>query len=637
MNEEANEARHIASHTDSAAAVRGSSSIALVVVVVQVLAGAALVLLSRYNRSAAGLAEGWHVLAGSLVWLAVLLHQRLKVDADDEALDARTLAEAEAPPDASLFESEAERGRLAADRLRQFEKTLLPAFSVAVCLALGYASFAMLRSLGRTGMQPINQPLMTGVIFLAASFGSFLLAKYSAGLATEPAYAPMRPGAGFAMSNAIGGLLVGLSMVGVHLQVPAVERVAAYAVAVLMGVLAAETAFGLLLSLYRPRVPGQKRRAAHDSRVLAMLTTSGGVLKAAAETLDYQFGFKVSETWFYRFMERAIAPLILFQLCTFYLLTCFVVLDAEERAIVELLGRPRAGRTTLGPGLHLKWPWPIEKVRRYPITRVEMLEIGEQLDEELPGYLWTISHAKVPYHLLVANREIPDAESLHSSSEAVPVSLLSGTVFVYYRVGELYDFLYTSADPKEVFSLACHRELARYAAGSDFLELLGTHRKDAADALKQRFQEESDALQLGIHVIDVTLQGIHPPYEVGEAFEDVVGSMEEKEAEILKAHAYENTVIPAARAEAEAMRRQAAAYARRRQYVAPAEAERFQNQLLAFKLAPEVFRMRERLSAMEEALAKARKIIVADWMHADEVTIINLEDKILPGFDLGIE
>jgi len=623
--------------TGSAPPLRASSTVALVVVVVQTLAAVALLLLSRYGRSAACMAEGWHLLAGSLVWFGVLLHQRLKVDADDEELEARTLAEAESAPDTSLFESEAGPARPAAQRLEQFEKFVLPVFSIVICLALGYASFAMLRGLGRAEMQPIRRPLMTGVLFLGSAFGSFLLAKYAAGLATEAAFRPMRPGAGFAMSNAIGCLLVGLSMVCVHLQLPIVERAVAYAIAVVMGLLAAETAVGLVLSLYRPRTPGRERRAAHDSRLLGLLTTSGGVLKAAAETLDYQFGFKVSETWFYRFMERAIVPLILFQFATFYLLTCFVVVDAHERAIIERLGRPRSGRATLGPGVHLKWPWPIEKARLYPVTRVEMLQIGEQLDEELPGYLWTISHSKSPYYLLVANREQPEAGTPETASEAVPVSLLSGTVYVYYRVGDLYDYLYSHAAPKTTFSRICHRELARYAASSDFLELLGTHRADAAAALKQRFQQQADALRLGIRVLDVTLQGIHPPYAVGDAFEDVVGSMEEKEAEILKAHAYENSVLPAARAEAEALRRQAAAYAHRRQFVAPAEAERFQNQLIAFKLAPEVFRARETLSAMEEALAKARKTIVADWMDSDEVTIINLEDKILPGFDLGIE
>jgi membrane protease subunit HflK len=113
--------------------------------------------------------------------------------------------------------------------------------------------------------------------------------------------------------------------------------------------------------------------------------------------------------------------------------------------------------------------------------------------------------------------------------------------------------------------------------------------------------------------------------------------MEDKEAEILKAHAYENDLLPAAEAEAERLRLAAEAYKKHRVLVSRAEAQRFQGQLAAYNRAPDVFRARELHSAMEEAFADSRKIILADWMESDEVMILDLEDKMLPGFELDLE
>ena len=37
----------------------------------------------------------------------------------------------------------------------------------------------------------------------------------------------------------------------------------------------------------------------------------GGIMRNIADSLDYQFGFKVSKTWIFGFFERAILPAIL--------------------------------------------------------------------------------------------------------------------------------------------------------------------------------------------------------------------------------------------------------------------------------------------------------------------------------------
>src|SRR6202162_1206257 len=117
--------------------------------------------------------------------------------------------------------------------------------------------------------------------------------------------------------------------------------------------------------MYRPRVKGKIERPLYESRLVGLLGQPEGLITTAAQALDYQFGFKVSETWFYRFFRRALGVLVLLQLGALLLSTCVVFIEAGEQGLLERFGRPVTDRTLLEPGAHLKCPWPIDKVYRF--------------------------------------------------------------------------------------------------------------------------------------------------------------------------------------------------------------------------------------------------------------------------------
>ena len=75
--------------------------------------------------------------------------------------------------------------------------------------------------------------------------------------------------------------------------------------------MAVEVLLTLLLEIYRPRVKGQLARPLYDSRVIGLLTQPESLFTTAAQTLDYQFGFKVSETWFFQVLKENLPLLLL--------------------------------------------------------------------------------------------------------------------------------------------------------------------------------------------------------------------------------------------------------------------------------------------------------------------------------------
>jgi membrane protease subunit HflK len=276
--------------------------------------------------------------------------------------------------------------------------------------------------------------------------------------------------------------------------------------------------------------------------------------------------------------------------------------------------------------------------------------------ENAPGFLWTKSHAKQPFTLLAANHRDeaaapterttppanapadPGATPKPKAERAAPgVSLITGTVNVYYHVADLHDFLYSHEDPKKTLEALCYRELTRYTANSDFLEFLGTRRRDAVESLRKAIQGAATERKLGVRIVAVSLQGLHPPVEVAGSFEEVVGALEEKEAKVWQARGHANSVLPAARAVAAMTLAAARIYTADRQQVGPAVEKEFLMQLEAYREAPSVFKHRKLLSAVQEALATARKIIRPVWANVHDVLTINLDEKTTPGVSLSTD
>ena len=141
------------------------------------------------------------------------------------------------------------------------------------------------------------------------------------------------------LSSTILAFLVAVSLALAAFKIDGMVKVMTWVSPVLMIVLGVETAVNTVLDIYRPRIAGQYARSAFDSRLLGMINEPGGILHTFASAIDYQFGFKVSQTWFYKLLEEAVLPLALFAIATLYVLSCMVVVQPGEQAIIERFGQ----------------------------------------------------------------------------------------------------------------------------------------------------------------------------------------------------------------------------------------------------------------------------------------------------------
>src|SRR5438552_3464998 len=229
----------------------------------------------------------------------------------------------------------------------QFERFFVAGFTVVLFLLQAAGAYWCWRWLKSPTLTSMNRPTVAMSLFALFALALFLLGKYSAGIARLQKDRLIRPGASYLLLGAYICFIVAASIAAVELGLPRFDLYAARVLGVLLALTAIENLIGLVLEIYRPRTKTLAPRLLYDGRLIGLLSQPEGIFTTAAHALDYQFGFKVSETWVYRFLEKAFAWLLLLQLAALVLSTCFVFIAPGEQGLLERWGRPVANRGVL--------------------------------------------------------------------------------------------------------------------------------------------------------------------------------------------------------------------------------------------------------------------------------------------------
>ena len=355
---------------------------------------------------AAAVFLGLGVLVAFISWFQMRLEE-------NERLEKLELDELARSRGASLFESK-DGGSFPAQNARlQFEKFFVPGFAVLILLLEAAGAWLLWNWSGKNAGS-LKEGEVTAALSLFAIFALllFLIGRFSVTIARLENHRLLRPGASFLLAGAYVCALTALGIAGVEAKFPQADFWVARGLCVLLGLMAVENLLTLLLEIYRPRVKGKIARPLYESRVVGIFAQPESLFTTAAQTLDYQFGFKVSETWFFQAAQKNLAALLLIQFAVLLLSTTVVFVGVGEQAVREHLGQPVA---TLGPGAHLKWPWPADKIYRFRTEQIQSFAVGYTPDaqtEAATTVLWTVSHNKEE-NFLVANRAAATANATH--------------------------------------------------------------------------------------------------------------------------------------------------------------------------------------------------------------------------------
>jgi regulator of protease activity HflC (stomatin/prohibitin superfamily) len=195
--------------------------------------------------------------------------------------------------------------------------------------------------------------------------------------------------------------------------------------------------------------------------------------------------------------------------------------------------------------------------------------------------------------------------------------------------------------------------------------------------LTERIQKAADDEELGVQIVFLGLQGIHPPTEVAADYQKVIGAVQQKQALILQAQTEANNTLSMLAGSAEeadklfdlALRyrqaeaanedkekigneldnafaqakgqifntlREAQSYAFENVTLAQATGERFAGQIEAYRASPEFYLHDQKLATLETALSEIRKYVVVADEDDKLVITIDVEETLAPSiYDIG--
>lgn len=283
----------------------------------------------------------------------------------------------------------------------------------------------------------------------------------------------------------------------------------------------------------------------------------------------------------------------------------FYRVNPDEQGIVLRFGKYERWE---GPGLHWRWPYPIEEVRLPKVTQQRTIEVGaarSTIGARDSGLMLTGDGSVVDVRFVVFWRISPDkSENGETGVE---------------------QFLFNIAQPETTVREVAESAMREVVGQSSLQPLLTGGRQQTQEEVQRLMQKTLDYYRAGIKIDQVQLKEVDPPEEVIGAFREVAAAAQEKETLIKQAQTYADQVTP--RAHGDADRIIAAAEGYRDQTVAEAtgQAARFLKVYDEYKKAPDVTRERLYLEMQERVLEGADKIIIDQKSGQGVVPYLPLE------------
>jgi len=263
----------------------------------------------------------------------------------------------------------------------------------------------------------------------------------------------------------------------------------------------------------------------------------------------------------------------------------FYMVAADEEAVVLRFGKHTA---TTGPGLNWAIPYPVDRVEKLPVTRVQRLEIGF--------------------------RQFSDGTTRKRNNESLMLTkdenIVDISFIVQYKIKSVENFLFNIDSATKTVRDAAESAIREIIGRTSIDDVLTTKKAEVEVETQNLIQSILNSYAAGISISTIKLQDVQPPERVIKEFKDVASAREDRERAKNEAQAYANDIIPKARGESKKMVLDSEAYAKEVVERAKGESERFELLLTAYKLAPEVTRKRLYMETMEEVMTKADKIII---------------------------
>jgi membrane protease subunit HflK len=224
-----------------------------------------------------------------------------------------------------------------------------------------------------------------------------------------------------------------------------------------------------------------------------------------------------------------------------------------QRGVVSRLGRYSY---TLGPGVGLTLPSPIDRVKKIDVENIRSVDLGLEGDDDL---------------MLTGDQNLLD---------------IAYSVRWNIRTPELY--LFQLAEPETTIKEVAESSMRAVISQVSLNDAMGDKRADIETQVAENMQRVLDGYRSGIQIQGIAIKQADPPDAVNDAFKEVTAAQQDAKSYINQANAYALQTTAKAQGEATA----------------------FDKVYEQYKLAPDVTRRRMYYETMEQVLSKVDKTII---------------------------
>lgn len=335
-----------------------------------------------------------------------------------------------------------------------------------------------------------------------------------------------------------------------------------------------------------------------------MSKSNMGVIKY----LEENTGITMRALWSMQLVKKVVPAALLGIVLLIWLSTGLVQIEAHQEGALYRLGKLQS--KSLQPGIHLTLPWPFDKVEVYNTKTLNKLTIGYIPTGEQDN-IWTQEHGGEEYRLLLGNGD----------------ELISINLEIEYRINDLYSYIGNAASPEALLQAEAYEIITNRTISSNLEMMLSTDREVFSESFKQELTEHMKHHNTGLEVVNVVLESIHPPVEVADVYQNLIGASIDAEHIIILAKNEANAQIMQAKNEQTA--KVGDAYVQKYQSIAAAEASvaEFMAGVAAYEAYPAAYRYYKYMNTLTQVYSQAKLIIVGEGVDAGKLYVGNLNPQ----------
>ncbi|MED1437155.1 FtsH protease activity modulator HflK [Aeribacillus composti] len=286
-------------------------------------------------------------------------------------------------------------------------------------------------------------------------------------------------------------------------------------------------------------------------------------------------------------------------------ITSWYTVDESEQAVITTFGKVEEGITE--PGLHFKWPWPIQSVKKLSKETFSLQFGYKEKDGKVESF--------------------PKETKMITGDE----NIVLADMVVQWKITNPAKYLFNAENPKEILRDATSASLRSIIGSTKIDNALTSGKVEIEAQVQELLSSLMKKYDIGISIIAVKLQDVDlPNEEVRKAFTNVTDAREMMNTKINEANKYRNKRTKEAEGERDAIISKAEGDRASRIEQAKGEVALFNSLYNEYKNSKEITEKRLILETIDSVLPNAQIYIMKDDGNTMKYFPVQPMQQVLP-------